>query len=312
VRNWGARWHEVVLAGYPALVLENASLRVTVLVGRGGDVVEFLHKPTDTDFCTFTRRGLPRAEEAQGKPFLDVYYGGWQEVFPSGGAPCRFAGAELDQHAEVALLPWRLASVEERPEAVAATLEVRCLQTPFALRRSLRLDAATPRLDVVSEATHEGAVPFPAMWGQHLAFGPPYLGPGARLELPPGARVVPTEGSEPLEALALAPPRGSRASVTYLTGFAEGRYRVHQPGRPVALEVRWDAALLPYLWCWREPAATPGYPWYGAEYLVGLEPFSSYPTLGLAAAVANGSALTFAPGETRTLRWSAAVVPGEA
>jgi hypothetical protein len=72
VRNWGARARQVVLAGYEALILENAGLRVTVLVGRGGDVVEFLHKPTDTDFCTFTRRGLPREEEARGRPFLSV------------------------------------------------------------------------------------------------------------------------------------------------------------------------------------------------------------------------------------------------
>jgi hypothetical protein len=308
VRNWGARLRQIVLLGYPALVLESPALRVTVLAGRGGDVVEFLHKPTDTDFCTFAARGLRPAAEVAGRPFLDVYYGGWQEVFPSGGAPCRFRGAALDQHAEVALLPWRVQVLRDDPQEVAVALEVRCLQTPFTLRREMRLAAEGARLVVRSTATHTGRSPHPAMWGQHLAFGAPYAGPGCRITLPAEARVLPGEGALDLAALGRAPEWREPSSVSYLTGFREGRYVLRNPARPVGLEVRWDASVLPYLWCWREAGASADYPWYGRDYLLGLEPFSSYPTLGLAAAADNGSALTFGPGESRCLEWSAAVV----
>ncbi len=310
MRNWGARVRDdVTLLGYPALVLENAALRVTVLAGRGGDVVEFLHKPTDTDFCTFDARGLRPAAESAGRRFMDVYYGGWQEVFPSGGEPCRFGGAALDQHAEVSLLPWRLRVLRDDAAEVAVALEVRCLQTPFSLRREMRLEAEGARLRVRSTATNTGRVPHPAMWGQHLAFGAPYAGPGCRIELPEGAAVVPTAGACDLAALRAAPEPGAPSSVSYLTGFRDGRYALRNPGRSVAIEVRWDAAALPYLWCWREAGASGGFPWYGRDYLLGLEPFSSYPTLGLAAAVDNGSALPFEPGESRCVEWSAAVIP---
>ena len=91
MRNWGARVRDGArVAGYGALVLENSALRVTLLVDRGADVVEFLHKPTDTDFCTFSKRGLRGPAESAGRPFMDIYYGGWQEVFPSGGGGLRF------------------------------------------------------------------------------------------------------------------------------------------------------------------------------------------------------------------------------
>ena len=156
MRNWGARVRDGArVAGYGALVVENSALRVTLLVDRGADVVEFLHKPTDTDFCTFSRRGLRGPAESAGRPFMDIYYGGWQEVFPSGGTPCTYAGAGFDQHAEVALLPWHPTILEDSPDRVVVALEVRCLQTPFRLRRVLTLDAGTPRLEVESTDSPE-------------------------------------------------------------------------------------------------------------------------------------------------------------
>ena len=312
MRNWGARLRQdVILLGYPALVLENPDLRVTVLTGRGGDVIEFLHKPTDTDFCTFNARGLRPAAESAGRGFMDVYYGGWQEVFPSGGAPCRFAGTPLDQHAEVALLPWRARVLRDDPEEVGVSLEVRCLQTPFRLRREMRLAAEGAVLRISSTVTNEGMAAHPAMWGQHLAFGPPYAGPGCRMRLPHGAYVVPGTTGLALEELAVAPPWGEPSSISYLTGFDKGRYRLRNPSRPVAIEVSWDANTFPYLWCWREAGATAGFPWYGRDYLLGLEPFSSYPTAGLEAAVRNGTALQLDPGGARTTEWAVEVMEAD-
>ncbi|WP_344832616.1 hypothetical protein [Nonomuraea dietziae] len=44
---------------------------------------------------------------------------------------------------------------------------------------------------------------------------------------------------------------------------------------------------MPYLWLWQELGASTDWPWWGAAYVVGLEPFSSMPTDGLSAAVDN-------------------------
>lgn len=59
---------------------------------------------------------------------------------------------------------------------------------------------------------------------------------------------------------------------------------------------------------WGEFGAWKDYPWWGEAYVLGLEPFSSHPTNGLASAVDNGSALTLAGGESRTLRLRAEVL----
>ena len=76
------------------------------------------------------------------------------------------------------------------------------------------------------------------------------------------------------------PKPGAPSDIVYLTGFPEGWYEVAD-----ALRVEWDADVLPYVWMWQELGAWRDYPWWGEAYVVGLEPFSSFPTNGLAEAV---------------------------
>lgn len=321
MRNWGARLRtDVQLCGWSAAMLENEHLRVTLLAGKGGDVVEFLHKPTDTDFCHFTAMGLRRQDEVRGRPFLDQYEGGWQEIFPHGGAPGEYRGVWSDQHAEVSLLPWDLAVIRDTEDEVALQLRVRCQRSPFVLSRTLALHSGECCLSVTSSVTNVGQVRYPGMWGQHLAFGAPYLLPGTEILFPPGCRGLPhgpgaldPDGGRffpsteaPIQGFR-APEPGQPSDILYITGFSEGRYTIRSAQHPVGLEVRWDASLLPYLWLWVESGGGSGYPWFGREYMIGVEPFSSFPTNGLAEAVSNGSALFWDPGETKTLHWSCAV-----
>src|SRR5690349_22127041 len=77
-----------------------------------------------------------------------------------------------------------------------------------------------------------------------------------------------------------------------------------------ALRVEWDASVMPYVWFWQEFGRPTGYPWYGRHYNVGLEPFTSYPTNGLAEAVANGSALELPPRGQQDFWLTATVVDG--
>jgi hypothetical protein len=329
-RNWGARLHDVTLRGVPAVVLENELLRITVLL-HGGHVVEFNYKPHDLDLVWLAPGGVrapdPGGADDDAARYFDTYPGGWQEVMPNGGAPARYRGAALAQHGEIAGLPWACEVVEDNPARVAVRLTVRTTRTPFRLAKVLTLDSGAARLAVRAELANEAPVVAHAMWGQHLAFGRPFLRPGCRVTLPDGVRVlphagtinpprravspggpypwptVPTPGGDLLD-LSVVPEPGAPSDIVYLTGFTEGRYELRHPDGGPAVRVRWDAAVLPYLWLWREFGDTTGYPWWGRAYVTGLEPFSSYPTNGLPEAVANGSALRFEPYGRRELSWS--------
>lgn len=330
-RNWGAR---LAIGGPPAVVLENELLRVTVLLA-GAHVVEFNYKPRDLDFAWLTPWSMqgdtPHAAADDVAKFMDVYPGGWQEIFPSGGAPSHYRGAALAQHAEVAGLRWDAEVVADSDDEVAVRLSVRTRRLPYAVRKVLRLPAGSATLHVDEEVVNESDQPVHAMWGQHLAFGRPFLRPGCRIRLPDGVRViphpetinpprravapggphrwpvVPASGGSTLD-LSVAPPPGSPTDVVYLTGFTEGWYEIVDPEAGIGLRAEWDAEVLPYLWQWRELGDTTGYPWWGRGYVMGLEPFSSYPTNGLAEAVENGSALEFSPRASRQLHWSAGVL----
>src|SRR4051794_29317215 len=91
-RNWGARLHVVQQHGLDMVVLENEKVRVAIAVGRGADVVEFLYKPKDMDFVWLSANGIRHPALRGVTPpdarmaFYDTYPGGWQEVFPVGGA----------------------------------------------------------------------------------------------------------------------------------------------------------------------------------------------------------------------------------
>ncbi|WP_219462580.1 DUF4432 family protein, partial [Nonomuraea rhizosphaerae] len=270
-RNWAARLRHVVIDGLRAVVLENERLRVTVLAGKGGDVVEFLHKPTDTDLVWLSPQGLrdPR-EHLHGAAddvaqFTDHYEGGWQEAFPNGGAPSEYRGARLAQHGEVAGLPWRAEVVADSEEEVAVRLSVRTRRLPYAVEKTFRLRAGTAALEIEGRATNEAGVELHAMWGQHIVYGRPFLRPGDRIRLPEGVRVIPHEGAiNPLGRLVKAggpwewpvvpadgggevdlgvvPERGSPSEIVYLTGFSEGWYEI---SGKIGMRVEWDATLLP-------------------------------------------------------------------
>lgn len=303
-------------AGQNLVVLSNERVRVTIDVDQGGEITEFLVLPLGLDLVVPGPRGTRTPSGDPDLAFIDGYHGGWQEVFPNGGAPSTWDGIRFGQHDEV----WRRAwSVERRTETeLVLTVETRLLR--FRLRKEFRLVPESPRLEVREAVTATGDRPSRAMWGQHLAYGPPFLVPGTRLTLsepvevrphteainPPRRLVAPALGRFPLlrspggEAVDLRdlPGPGAPSDIVYAGPFTDPAW--YEVARPDGLTVRveWGARVLPYLWLWYEPGATTGPPWYGTLFAIGLEPNSSLPTNGLAEAVVNGTALRFEPGQT--------------
>jgi len=285
-RNWGARVHETTHSGIGAVVLENAKLRVTVLAGKGTDVVELNYKPLDLDFAPVSPGGVRVPRTDQGDAFMDHYPGGWQEVLPNGGVPTTHAGATYGQHGEVSLVPWDHAIERDEPEGVTVAFEIALRTVPLRLTKRLSLDRDTPALHISETLINESDVEVDAMWGHHIAFGPPFLSDDTTVDLP-------------VEL-------GRPSSIEYIEGRSDYTIRDERIGMRVA----WDARTMPYLWVWQEHGGTTSYPWWGRLRTVGLEPFSSRPTDGLAEAVRNGTALRLAPREARAFDLTASVLEG--
>jgi hypothetical protein len=248
---------------------------------------------------------------------------GWWDVFPNGGAPSSYRGAEFGEHGEVALLPWDVEILEDTPNEVAVRLSVRTQRFPAYLEKVVRMKAAEPRISVQLALRNLTSLDLDAMWGCHLAFSKPFLQPGATLVIEEGARVLPhhapinetgrrrVAGSKSgrwpmLESadggfvdLSLLPDAAA-SEMLYITDFSSPSYEIRQPNGGIAVRVAWDGDAFPYLWLRQEFGEAQNYPWWGQTYAIDVEPFSSYGIEGLASAVGNGSALRLSPHEVRT------------
>jgi hypothetical protein len=168
-RNWGARILEYRYKGLRAVFLENELLRVGIIADKGTDVFEFNYKPKDMDFVWLTAGGVRNPTSylsTSSDPlatFMDYYPGGWQEIFPNGGAPSSYLGARFGQHWEVSNLPWDYEIVEDRQDAVAVRFSVRTQKTPFYLEKELRLLSGESILRVEETLTNESEASLHAM-----------------------------------------------------------------------------------------------------------------------------------------------------
>jgi galactose mutarotase-like enzyme len=340
-RNHGCRISDAwTLAGMRTLILENELLRVTILVEKGSDIVEFRYKPLDLDFLFFAPAGIRNPNRnpvsaPTGGPFLDYFSGGWNEILPNGGPPVTYRGAELGQHGEVSLIPWEYAILADSPDRVAARLWVRPLRTPFFLEKTLSLEPGRAVLTIEEQLTNEGGEPLHLMWGHHVAFGRPFLEEGAVIDTParrflvheampgyeprrfqPGTTAdwpnVPAPDGVPADASQVPAYGAAKAQeMAYLTDLQEGWYAITNPTRKIGFGLHFDPALFRYVWYWQQLGdVAQGFPWWGRTHTAALEPWTSYPTNGLNEAVANGTALELQSGERLETRLCAVAYAG--
>ncbi|MBN1284421.1 MAG: aldose 1-epimerase [Anaerolineae bacterium] len=332
MRHYGCRLMQVTYCGMRTLFIENAALRVGVLLDKGAEIFSFLYKPRDIDFL-WHRPGGPRSPAAHtptiasaGGSFGDLYSGGWQELFPTASAACNFYGAEMGQHGEVALLPWSMEVLADTPGEVSVRLSVRAVRTPFTLARTLTLRGDAPVLHIEGCAANESRVPLDVMWGHHPAFGAPFL--DAHCIIDTNARRIRCDDayatchSQPGDSAwpRAAARTGGQLDMSRVPAFEDGVaemaflydfpgaaawYALTNAAQRAGFGMAWDAATFPWLWYWLMAGGDARAPFYSSAYAVALEPFSSghYP---YDRAVAAGDALHIAPGESKRV-WLRAV-----
>jgi hypothetical protein len=295
---------DLTYKGYRTLFLENEQLRVGVLLDKGADLFQLLHKPSDTDFLWRSPTGLLRRDRftatraASSGAFLDGYHGGWQEILPGGG-PADYHGAELGLHGEVTHLGWDMDILEDDPERISVRLVVDCVRTPLRLERVMRLERGSPTLFFEEKITNLAPEPIDYLWGHHPAFGAPFLHQGLRLFVPagqgrvhspqftsssifePGAEfawpLLDTPGGTRVDLSTVPGPQAGYADLIYLSQLEGGWYAVLDPEREIGLGLAWPLEVFPYLWFWLVYGKAPGYPWWDRAYCLALEPWTSIP-----------------------------------
>jgi hypothetical protein len=334
-RNFGCRATEVVYRGLRTFSLENELLRVTLLADKGGDIIEFLHKPSDTDFMWRSPHGVrnpatfvPTIQRPEGA-FLDYYPGGWQDCLPTGGNAATHVGTNFGPHGELCLIPWEAILVEDRPERIVLRLQVRAYRTPLFVEKHLMLERGTAVLTINERLVNEGGEPLDLMWGQHPAFGPPFLDESCVVDLP-GARVrattdqvthrykpgegyhwplVPDRNGTPIDISRIPAPTAQTHDTLYLTDLQAGWYAVTNTDRAVGFGMVWPLEVFNTLWFWQVYGGAFGSPWFGRTYNIALEPWTT-PQTTITEAIAQGTRRRLEPGAALQAEFRAVAYAG--
>lgn len=334
--NSGCRWMEFIWNGINALILENNLLRLEILVDKGTDIVEFLHKPSDIDFMW--RSPIPvykpysLVTTAQGKlgNFMDYYPGGWQEIFPNGGGNCEYKGAILGLHGEVALMPWKYSIKESTANKLSVKFHTETYRTPFAIEKTISMEKDSSIVAIDEKVTNKSGEEMDFIWGHHPAFGKPFLSPDCVIKINSAKIAVGrgdgvsytnlkhTTGTWPLVEgadgqglvdISVCPGEKDNVSeVIFLSELEEGKYEIFNNKFRIGFKMEFPAEIFRYIWFWRIGGGSYNYPWYGRNYNIALEPFSSLPNL--AEAVKRGDQLKLGPGETLEASIKAGVTTG--
>lgn len=291
--------------------LHDGDLSAVVNADQGGDVLSLVDRSLGPVLWQSPRRRDENARPATLRSdigsFYDAYPGGLQELFPNTADSTRVLGAELPFHGEACRVPWRIVACGEAQVTLGTTLQ----RYPVKMRKTIGLDKHRNALRIESEVVNVGNVSLPFSWAFHPTFGAPLLGPGSRVELDskfvtlhptpfsskqrwdPGATVSLDMGKNERSFPLLEPDFGG-AELAYAQ-VDSGLMVLLDGAGEVQVEIRWNAEFMPHVWIWQESNSTDGYPWFGREYVVGLEVHTHAPAIALDQHLQAGTALHLQP-----------------
>lgn len=329
-RNYNCRIREVVYNGVKQVSLDNDLLHIGILAGKGSDIFEFVYKPMDLDFMWHSSMGVndPRdhvvTKDSNHGRFLDLYEGGWQELFPNYGMDSNYMNSELGIHGEVCVAPWEYKIITDTEEEVCVKFSIRTPRTPLYLEKWLTIRIGDPTLYIKERVTNEGSFSVQFMWGHHPVIGAPFLNEDCEIQVI-GQCMVHTLGENELakdiceawpvvknkqgDDIDLSRIRGPKVKkcLEYgISGIEDGRFIVWNKKLKIGFGMEWDMEVFPYLWVWEPNGTAEGYPWFGRNYCLGIEPWSHLAT-GLDEVIKEGNGITLEPGASIDTGSSASV-----
>lgn len=317
--------------GTRAWILGNSYVEITVLVGKGADIVSFRDKESGVDALWQSRWGAhhlssSRYHSDSATAWLAACAGGWNLMFPSSGPESRVLGGLQPDHGEASVIPWEVDAAIEDADHVELRVSTRLFGSPFRIDRVLTLKSRSRTLNVSDTFTNEGGVSFPYTATHHPTLGTPFIGAVCHLEtnavgvvvddaydpphspFPAGYRAT-WEATKNL--LGRFPPRGQPQQLLAYLSYAPGPawYRVTNPELELELDVSWQASEFPFAWIFQEFDGSADFPWFGNTYIAAIEPSTCMPARGLAHAEVHGEVDYLAPGQSVTKAVSASFGP---
>jgi hypothetical protein len=234
--------------------------------------------------------------------WLTRYTGGWPLLFPNGGDACTADGVFHGFHGEASIAPWLVVASKS-----TLRLSRRFFTVPVQMERELTVEGEL--LTIREKVRMTGSRPIKVMWGHHPTFGSDLLaGP---FEITSGARNVTVDENYDPSANPLLPgatglwpivagkagpfdlgrPAGAIAAMAYLHDFEAPWIALRRLDNAIAIALSWDAERFPCAWLWYELGGTKEQPWHGRGRVIGLEPNTTRPGMGLADATRRGSPL---------------------
>jgi Domain of unknown function (DUF4432) len=305
-------------------VLENDTLRVVVLPGKGGEIWELWHVPSGSQLLWHAPWELRRGPAvAPGSHFDDWYAGGWQDLLPNGDTACEVEGVSHGFHGESWALPWSCTARD-------GVLELSASLTTLPLRVTKTLSLDGPTLRIEERVENAGAKEVSFSWGHHPALGGDLLDPGCVVDLPGGTVETPAEpvdvtsrlapgatsawpyasgrNGERVDLRAVPPPTARTHDVALVRDLVDGWCAVRNPRRRLGLALTFPRDVFRWLWIWQAFGGATAAPFDERVYTLALEPWTSPPSL--AAAVARGEAAVLAAGASLDATIEATVLDG--
>jgi hypothetical protein len=313
--------HVGLVGEIPAITLSNDALDVTVLSGKGADIYSIRDKESGIDPLWKARWGSHHARSSlshgdSASAWLAACAGGWNLLFPSGGAESTVGGGLQPMHGEASITSWEY--VPNESDSTSILLRTHLSRSPFALERRITLEENSHSIVVTDLARNEGGEPFPCTWTQHPTLGPPFLDGSCVIDtnadtvelddtyllphVPSGVLGV-QSWSDAREVLARVPDRGVRRQLLAYLHFTEPEswYCVTSERLGFTFRLTWSTEDLPHAWFFQELDATSNWPWFSNTYIMAIEPSNTFPGRGLAHAIDVNRAQVIAPGDTTSV-----------
>ena len=246
-------------AGFCSVHLESDCLSVSVIPELGARIVSLRDKKSGREWLWRPSGPLKLWRNQLGDSFSLGTFVGADECLPTIGA-CLWNGQELPDHGEVWSGPWK-------PDEAAFTegrihTTIRLPSSPLVLRRELSLVGSALRMDYT--LANVGSRPEAWLWAWHPLLS---IKSGDRLELPDEVDSLFVETAKHPDArrgeiwnwpshtdsvrLDTLELDGDNSYVKAFAGPVQsGIARLVNEQNHTSLQLRWDAATLPYLGIW--------------------------------------------------------------